>query len=300
MESGKEEASSLKEELTDAAEEDTDKKADDERKNTEEKTEDGQSIPKESTSLNDKKKNNVAQMPKENTPPETNATAKELPIKKTKKEKITRQPTLEKVEEFIREDEPPKASKCPDYFGVRSYLHYFYEAGFKDPSVYEDDEDDTQYLLRPRNRRRRCRSVWWKSFTWIGAALLIIGLTGILVGYLVKRKPLIIGTDETTAVVDKDAVFFNFNLDVVKLVGLVMFCIGGGTLAISLLVPSFLYNYCEDGKDESFKVRIGDEERPLGSPLERLIPANALWSNVQPNRKAGESVVCQEGIVKVH
>ncbi|XP_013417041.1 LOW QUALITY PROTEIN: neurensin-1-like [Lingula anatina] len=220
------------------------------------------------------------------------------PKRPRKTVRISRHPTLEKVIESTN-DQEDKRTGCSDYFGVKSYLHYFYESGFKDPKVYE--EDDSAYLLRPNNRRKWCRSVWWKVFSWIGVSLLVIGLVGILVGYVTPKKAHIIEKDGETAVIDKDAIYYNYNFDAVKLVGLVVFCIGGATIAISLLVPSFLKNYYDEGQDESFKVYLNnDDDRQVSSPLERLIPTSARWRSIQPDRQVGEAIVCQEGIVKVH
>ena len=226
---------------------------------------------------------------------------------------LPRNPSMEKVDEeeadtlgALKSAADAKAkevrmrSSCPDYFGVKSYLHHFYDTHFyKDPDIYED-EDDFRYLLHPNPRRRRCTSIWWKVFVWIGANFLVFGIIGVLVGYLVPQKPIVVGSiADNIEIIDREAISFNFNLDVCKLVGLILFCIGGLTLTVALLFPSFLYQYCEDdGRDSSFKVRMGDdEEEPLKSPLEMSIPTTTMVSNVQPDRKETESVVTQGGMV---
>ena len=138
----------------------------------------------------------------------------------------------------------------------------------------------------PDPRRRRCTSIWWKVFVWIGANLLVFGIIGILVGYLVPQKPLIVDKGEQYQVLDKDAPYFNYNLDVCKLVGLVIFCVGGLTLAVSLIFPSFLHHYCDDGpQDAPFKVSLLEDEPPPSHPLDMSIPATTKVSNVQPNRR---------------
>ena len=86
------------------------------------------------------------------------------------------------------ENTNPRKKVCPDYFGVKSYLHNFYEtATYKDPKIYEDD-DDFRYLLNPNARRRRCPSVWLKICIWLGVNLVFFGAAGILIGYLVPPK----------------------------------------------------------------------------------------------------------------
>jgi hypothetical protein len=212
--------------------------------------------------------------------------------------KLQRYPSLDKVDEDMEEKKEKK--RCTDYFGVRSYLHDFYDAhaSFKDPEVYEDD-DDFRYLLNPRlSRGRRCTSIWWKVFVWIGANFLIFGIIGVLIGYLVPPRPMFAVYNEQYDVLDNKAVAFNFNLDVCKLVGLILFCIGGLTLAAALLFPSFLYHYCEDDrerKEESIRIHVGDEK--VKSPVEMAVPTSSMVTEVQPSRKNLESVVTREGMV---
>lgn len=195
----------------------------------------------------------------------------------------------------------PKKKHCPDYFGVKSYLHDFYESAYKDPSIYED-EDDFRFLLHPNPRKRRCPRIWWKIFMWLGVNLLIFGIIGILVGYLVPQKSIFFKVDEESSegYVDRSAMAFNTTLDVCKLIGLILFCIGGMTLAMALLFPSFLTSYCdEDPADDSFHVKIDDEEAPL-SPVEMTIPKSSKVKSVQPLRSVPEAVVTNEGVVEYH
>ncbi len=224
-----------------------------------------------------------------------------------KRERLKRSPSLDKVEEDEEKDrswhDKVKYS-CPDFsFGVRSYLHHFYDTHFyKDPDLYEQDGDDLRYLLHPNPRRRRCTSIWWKVFVWIGANFLIFGIIGVLIGYLVPQRPLIVGSiGDNIEIVDREAISFNFNLDVCKLVGLILFCVGGLTLTVALLFPSFLHQYCDDDRrDSSFKVSASpsDEKQPLRSPLEMSIPYSSQVTSVQPSRK-DESLVTQEGLVDI-
>lgn len=193
----------------------------------------------------------------------------------------------------------PKKKACPDYFGVKSYLHDFYETTYKDPSIYEE-EDDFHFPNRSGRRRRRCSHVWWKAFMWLGVNLLIFGIIGILVGYLVPQKSIFSKVDEENSegYVDRSAITFNTTLDVCKLIGLILFCIGGMTLAMALLFPSFLTSYCdEDPADDTFKVRLDEEKAPL-SPVEMSIPKTAKVKSVQPLRTVPEAVVTDEGVVE--
>ncbi|XP_076463182.1 uncharacterized protein LOC143295395 isoform X1 [Babylonia areolata] len=196
---------------------------------------------------------------------------------------------------------------CPMYFGVKSYLHHFYDShsSYKDPSVYEDDDD--MYLLHPNPRRRRCPPIWWKVFMWVGVNLLLFGVVGILVGYLVPPKTVIVGENKPAGewYIDTSAKSYNTTLDMCKLIGLVLFCIGGITLAMSLLFPSFLTHYCDDdaADDDTTKVPLrapddveegggrGGGGKPPLSPVEMTIPATSKVKSVQPTSKTSQSVL---------
>jgi len=95
----------------------------------------------------------------------------------SKRDRLKRDSSLDKVEEgseqvtaaadgvAAKETSSSPLGRCPDYFGVRSYLHHFYEsrAAFKDPDVYEE-ADDTRHLLNTSSRRHRhCTAAWWKG-----------------------------------------------------------------------------------------------------------------------------------------
>jgi len=218
--------------------------------------------------------------------------------KKQDPNKRDRPPSLEKV------DENQEMTGCSDLFGVRSHLHHFYDNTFyKDPSIYEEDDEFGYLLQGPRKRPRLCTSIWWKVFVWIGANFLVFGIIGVLVGYLVPAKAVFVQSmANNIEIVDKEAISFNFNLDVCKLVGLILFCIGGLTLTVALLFPSLLYQYCDGGgltmQDAAFRVRVLGEE-PIKSPMDRNVPATSTLTGVQPDRKVDESIVTQEGMMSM-
>lgn len=174
---------------------------------------------------------------------------------------------------------------CP-MFGVKSYLHQFYDdTTFKDPCLYEDD--DSQFLLQPHHRRRRCTPIWWKIFMWVGVILLVFGVVSILVGYMVPPHQFLIKIPgDSHAYVDTKAQVYNATLDMCKLTGLVLFCVGGATLAMALLFPIFLAHYCdEDTKDydPGIKVPMYDGEKDPHHHM--AIPASSKVKNVQPEKK---------------
>lgn len=208
-------------------------------------------------------------------------------------------PSLESVTEADGDDttDPAQHSICPN-FGVRSYIHHFYESmAVRNPHLYEElsRDEEFQYLIKPRHRR--CSSVWWKIGLWSGFNLLIFGLIAILVGYLVPDRPVVMGHVNDYEMINKNNLAFNTNLDTCKLVGLIVFCIGGCMVGISLLFPSFLHQWCEDdiAASEPFKISAQDLEKVPLSPTEKKVPATPEMKNIQPQRDMKEACMATKG-----
>jgi hypothetical protein len=219
----------------------------------------------------------------------------------SKRDRLKREPSLDKLNkeaDFIGDPEPSTSKACPDYFGVRSYLHNFYEwQAYKDPNLYEDEWGDSRRLLYP-SKDRRCTATWWKAFVFVGASLLLVGTLAVLIGYLVPQRTVNVGyVDADHEVIDLDAKQYNQYLDICKLVGLILFCGGGVALAMALMVPSFLYRYCDDERREAaFSVQSGDvaPQCPVKDPMKAAIPASARLTEIQPPRKADEAMLLGE------
>lgn len=145
--------------------------------------------------------------------------------------------------------------------------------------------------------------VSFQLFMWIGVILLLFGVMGILIGYLVPPRHVLIensGDLIGEAYIDVRAQEYNTTLDMCKLIGLILFCIGGVTLALSLLFPSFLTRYCEDEPNADYppiKAHIpqGDTEKGPFSPLQEVIPASSTIKGVQPTKKGEQQMLTSSG-----
>lgn len=194
-------------------------------------------------------------------------------------------------------------------FGVRSYLHHFYE---EEPKVKSDEGDlfesgggpidsCTKNVKLRCARSRHCSPLWWKAGAWVGFNILFLALIAILVSYLVKPRPTNIYQKDDIPVVDQEAKDFNKKLNAAKVGSLVLLCVGGLILTISLLLPTLGITVDPD------EIHVD----PSGSfppymPLENKedededgIPYTSKLTSVQPERAKGESVVAGKDMVKV-
>ncbi|XP_067853413.1 neurensin-1 [Heptranchias perlo] len=169
-------------------------------------------------------------------------------------------------------------------YGVRSYLHQFYEDCTA--SIWEQ-EDDFQIKRSPS----RWSSILWKVGLMAGIAILLIGMAVIAAGYLVPPKIEAFGEEEDFLVVDGHAVQYNVALDICKLAGAILFCIGGMIMATCLLMSASAMNYSKEEKylQQKFKERIAEAHASIQpvikapAPGERKIPITlSKVHNVQP------------------
>nr|XP_039271989.1 neurensin-1-like [Styela clava] len=120
-------------------------------------------------------------------------------------------------------------------FGVKSYLHHFYEdcAGIGD--VDEDAEYDG-YQVKPKSLRR------WDILSTVGFSVAIIlivaGIVLLLVGFLVpaKRTRFVLGRN---TYVKQDNVEFNKFLMYSRWAGAFTFCFGGISLSVCIALIGF-------------------------------------------------------------
>ncbi|XP_038248331.1 neurensin-1 [Dermochelys coriacea] len=168
-------------------------------------------------------------------------------------------------------------------YGVRSYLHQFYEDCTA--SIWEH-ENDFQIQRSPS----RWSSAFWKVGLISGVVFMLIGLTVLVVGFLVPPKIEAL-EEEDFVVVDNHAIQFNGALDICKLAGAILFCIGGTTMAACLLMSAFAKSYSKEEKylQQRFKERIADikaHTHPVTkapAPGESKIPVTlSEVQNVQP------------------
>jgi len=123
-----------------------------------------------------------------------------------------------------------------------------------------------------------------------GTVFVILGLTVLAVGFLVPPKIEAFG-EADFVVVDTHAVRFNGALDVCKLAGAVLLCLGGMSMAGCLLMSVFVKSYSKEEKllQQKFKERIADikgHTQPITKapgPGETKIPVTlSRVQNVQP------------------
>ncbi|XP_077455686.1 neurensin-1 [Stigmatopora argus] len=151
---------------------------------------------------------------------------------------------------------------CQQY-GVRSYLHQFYEECTA--SIWERDED-----FQIQRSPSRWSSLLWKVCLAFGTIILFAGLIVIVVGYATPTRIEAFG-EEDLLFVDSQAVSFNRALDVCKLTGAVLFCVGGTAMAVGLLLSAFAKSYSKEELflQQKFKERLADMHSTVGTPIMR-------------------------------
>ncbi|XP_048881971.1 neurensin-1 [Brienomyrus brachyistius] len=178
-----------------------------------------------------------------------------------------------------RAERPQPAAVAGDrpHYGVRSYLHQFYEECTT--SIWESDED-----FQTQRSPSRWSSVLWKVFLALGILILITGLTMLTVGYVTTPRIEAFGEDDLLFV-DSRAASFNRALEVCKLAGAIVFCVGGSVMAGGFLLSVFAEG--NDKQERGLWRRLAQRPREpvtrAPAPGGSKIPATlSKVQNVQP------------------
>lgn len=166
-------------------------------------------------------------------------------------------------------------------YGVRSYLHLFYEDCTG--STLEDEDSDG---LRVQRSRSNWRPALWKVGLSAGTILFLVGMATVTTGYLVPPKIEGIGEDDFL-VVDRQAVEYNEALEISKLVGAILFSVGGTAIAACILVLTVSRHIPRDEEKEFSPIlKEGPEQRQPKAVLKTgntQIPVGfTRVQNVQP------------------
>ncbi|XP_029298422.1 neurensin 1-like [Cottoperca gobio] len=116
-------------------------------------------------------------------------------------------------------------------FGVRSYLHHFYEECSS--SMWERDPEGRGFVHSQRS------SVWWNSAVWkvstaLGLLILTAGVASLSVGYATPHKIESFGEGDLFFV-DSQAVNFNRGLHFSTAAGIGLSCLGSALAAMGVV-----------------------------------------------------------------
>uniref|UniRef100_A0A1B6CUW5 Neurensin-1 n=1 Tax=Clastoptera arizonana TaxID=38151 RepID=A0A1B6CUW5_9HEMI len=170
---------------------------------------------------------------------EDSSTAKpQISITKDKnKTDSTSNPKITITEDKGTDSTSERKGKCPLYFGIRSYIHNFYDVPDKDYNDGQYGQDDFEFLVEPG--KRRWKGCWFRTGLWVGVNLILLGLIALLVGHLTPVRNTIVGHQNNLEILDRWAIAFNRRLELCKLGGLTAFCVGGLVVMVTLLVSSY-------------------------------------------------------------
>ncbi|XP_039976966.1 neurensin 1-like [Xiphias gladius] len=117
-------------------------------------------------------------------------------------------------------------------FGVRSYLHHFYEECSS--SMWERDPEDQGFVQSQRS------ALWWNSAIWkvslaLGLLILTAGIASLSVGYSTPHKIESFGEGDLFFV-DAQAVSFNRGLHLSAAGGIGLSCLGSAMVVMGVVV----------------------------------------------------------------
>ncbi|XP_061425119.1 neurensin-1-like [Lethenteron reissneri] len=189
-------------------------------------------------------------------------------------------------------------------YGVRSYLHYFYRGGrcgaeseggaCGNPRLETARAADDQCSDELEKENRLCASSMYNAGAVTGCIILLIGIAVVCTGYLIPPKIESFGKGDFF-VVDKHALRFNRALEMCKLSGAILFCLGGTSLALGIVLSACSVPPLGDDKGAWFQSQEQGETRHSDGKArggwaraaEKLPVALSKVLNVQPSVKTG-------------
>ncbi|XP_063152934.1 neurensin-2 [Candoia aspera] len=172
------------------------------------------------------------------------------------------------------------------WYGVRSYLHLFYE----DCTGTRMDEDSEDTSTSPA--KGGWTPIFWKVMLSAGTLLLLTGAVALATGYLLPAKLEGIGEAEFV-VLDQQAAEYNRALGICRAAGVAL-CAVAGVLLVACILSSGLCgmnlggNRGEDGKEEQLSPILQENPPPQRGTIISATPApfQVSWvQSVQPKRE---------------
>ncbi|VVC24511.1 Hypothetical protein CINCED_3A007659 [Cinara cedri] len=177
-------------------------------------------------------------------------------------------------------------------FGIKSYLHEFYDDPAEDHFQSLQD-DDFKYHVEPEIRwHGHCSGV----YAVLGLTAVAIGAAMMAVGHLIPAKKTVVGQSADAEVVDRWAVSFNENLALCRCVGSAVFAVGVVFTVVRFWI-SVIRSHGDDDElplvtEKKLADAAADDGRkssrlPLSIELQRelhtvRIPITGSVENVQP------------------
>ncbi|KAF8784978.1 hypothetical protein HNY73_010581 [Argiope bruennichi] len=198
------------------------------------------------------------------------------------------------MDEFNNEEARPK------FFGVRNYLHTFYETiNLRNPQMYEDIPDESDTNNDDKKFNPNCK-FYWKVGIYLALVIVIVGLILILIGFVTPLHTSGKNKQEEFLVIDKSSTTLNDYMGICRLIGIGMFIVGFSLfLAVVLLAVCFHSNEgnndSEDEESENVCLSFNMENSYQKEPDES-IPVTEESEAVQVIKDTDEAVVTSNGL----
>lgn len=165
-------------------------------------------------------------------------------------------PSLDEVQpnlDEVLQDVSPTGCGMMNLFGIKSYLHHFYDK----KSIENCRETSYDILTEPSSEphtylmergKRRYTSRYFRAFILLGILLLSIGLSLLIIGHFHSYRNPIIEVRSTMEVIDRRSLAFNYSLEMYRIIGLAVFCTGGIVIMLTLLVDIYRTEMVEPSK----------------------------------------------------